>query len=158
MFVRHFFLFYFVLQCVWEQKVALHRKGLRWCVPHCWGGALHHFWWPQVFFPWPLPIRPRSGIRQKDPKSSKKVFFFFFLQSMFFMHSFVFLCVFYFFLQKDMCQGEEGSFRVLVENEACGIVGHRCAKSITISYQGGLILMQQGEVKYNIPMHYYLIH
>uniref|UniRef100_A0A8C4DJ53 von Willebrand factor n=1 Tax=Dicentrarchus labrax TaxID=13489 RepID=A0A8C4DJ53_DICLA len=46
----------------------------------------------------------------------------------------------------DMCNGEEGSFRVLVENEACGIVGHRCAKAITIFYQGGLIVMQAGEV------------
>ena len=45
-----------------------------------------------------------------------------------------------------MCNGEEGSFRVLVENEACGIVGHRCAKAITVFYQGGLIVMQHGEV------------
>ncbi|XP_072241877.1 von Willebrand factor [Leuresthes tenuis] len=55
-------------------------------------------------------------------------------------------------LVQDMCQGEEGSFRVLVENEACGIVGHRCAKTITIFYQGGLILMQQGEVKMKRPV------
>lgn len=48
--------------------------------------------------------------------------------------------------QQDMCNGEEGSFRVLVENEACGIVGHRCAKAVTIFYQGGLIVMQDGEV------------
>lgn len=46
-----------------------------------------------------------------------------------------------------MCNGEEGSFRVLVENEACGIVGRRCAKAVTIFYQGGLIVMQDGEVK-----------
>lgn len=45
-----------------------------------------------------------------------------------------------------MCSGEDGSFRVLVENEACGIVGHRCAKAVTIFYQGGLIIMQHGEV------------
>ncbi|MEQ2202505.1 hypothetical protein XENOCAPTIV_004254 [Xenoophorus captivus] len=36
--------------------------------------------------------------------------------------------------------------QVLVENEACGIVGHRCAKAFTIFYQGGLIVMQDGEV------------
>ncbi|MEQ2175538.1 hypothetical protein GOODEAATRI_018846, partial [Goodea atripinnis] len=36
--------------------------------------------------------------------------------------------------------------QVLVENEACGIVGHRCAKAVTIFYQGGLIVMQDGEV------------
>lgn len=45
-----------------------------------------------------------------------------------------------------MCNGEESSFRVLVENEACGIVGHRCAKAITVFYQGGLVVMQHGEV------------
>lgn len=45
-----------------------------------------------------------------------------------------------------MCNAEEGSFRVLVENEACGIVGHRCAKTVKIFYQGGLIVMQDGEV------------
>lgn len=45
-----------------------------------------------------------------------------------------------------MCNGEEGSFRVLVENEACGIVGHRCAKAVTVYFQGGLIVMQDGEV------------
>lgn len=57
------------------------------------------------------------------------------------------LPAFFFFVdQQDMCNGEEGSFRVLVENEACGIVGHRCAKAVTIFYQGGLIVMQEGEV------------
>lgn len=69
-----------------------------------------------------------------------------------------------------MCNGEEGSFRVLVENEACGIVGHRCAKAITIFYQGGLIVMQHGEVTHththtnshipiltHIPTHSYVI-
>lgn len=45
-----------------------------------------------------------------------------------------------------MCSGEEGSFRVLVENEACGIVGRRCAKAVTVSFQGGLIAMEDGEV------------
>ncbi|XP_036961883.1 von Willebrand factor isoform X3 [Acanthopagrus latus] len=55
-------------------------------------------------------------------------------------------------LVQDMCNGEEGSFRVLVENEACGIVGHRCAKAVTIFYQGGLIVMQDGEVKMKRPV------
>lgn len=45
-----------------------------------------------------------------------------------------------------MCNGEEGSFRVLVENEACGIVGHRCGKAVTVFFQGGWIVMQDGEV------------
>lgn len=48
-----------------------------------------------------------------------------------------------------MCNGEEGSFRVLVENEACGIIGRRCAKAVTIFYEGGLIVMQDGEVRSN---------
>ncbi|KAK1887428.1 von Willebrand factor [Dissostichus eleginoides] len=55
-------------------------------------------------------------------------------------------------LVQDSCNGEEGSFRVLVENEACGIVGHRCAKAITIFYQGGLIVLQNGEVKMKRPV------
>lgn len=55
-------------------------------------------------------------------------------------------------LVQDMCSGEDGSFRVLVENEACGIVGHRCAKAVTIFYQGGLIIMQHGEVKMKRPV------
>ncbi|KAF7670343.1 hypothetical protein LDENG_00018730 [Lucifuga dentata] len=55
-------------------------------------------------------------------------------------------------LVQDMCNGEDGSFRVLVENEACGIVGHRCAKAVTIFYKGGLIIMQHGEVKMKKPV------
>ncbi|XP_071393775.1 von Willebrand factor [Centroberyx affinis] len=55
-------------------------------------------------------------------------------------------------LVQDMCNGEDGSFRVLVENEACGIVGHRCAKAVTVFYQGGLITMQHGEVRMRKPV------
>ncbi|KAM3870572.1 von Willebrand factor [Diretmus argenteus] len=55
-------------------------------------------------------------------------------------------------LVQDMCNGEDGSFRVLVENEACGIVGHRCAKAITVFYQGGSITMQHGEVRMRRPV------
>uniref|UniRef100_A0A3Q3S0D4 von Willebrand factor n=1 Tax=Mastacembelus armatus TaxID=205130 RepID=A0A3Q3S0D4_9TELE len=55
-------------------------------------------------------------------------------------------------LVQDMCNGEEGSFRVLVENEACGIVGHRCAKAITVFYNKGLIVMEHGEVKMKRPV------
>lgn len=46
-----------------------------------------------------------------------------------------------------MCNGEGGSFRVLVENEACGLIGRRCAKSVGIYYKGGLIVMEKGEVE-----------
>ncbi|KAM9352375.1 von Willebrand factor [Symphorus nematophorus] len=67
-----------------------------------------------------------------------------------FKYSFPGLCQYV--LVQDMCNGEEGSFRVLVENEACGIVGHRCAKAVTIFYQGGLIVMQDGEVKMKKPV------
>ncbi|XP_034734682.1 von Willebrand factor isoform X2 [Etheostoma cragini] len=67
-----------------------------------------------------------------------------------FKYSFPGLCQYV--LVQDMCNGEEGSFRVLVENEACGIVGHRCAKAITIFYQGSLIVMQHGEVKMKRPV------
>ncbi|CAL9695336.1 unnamed protein product [Knipowitschia caucasica] len=55
-------------------------------------------------------------------------------------------------LIQDMCGGEDGSFRVLVENGPCGIVGHRCAKVITIFFQGGVIVMQHGEVKVKNPV------
>lgn len=47
---------------------------------------------------------------------------------------------------QDMCNGEDGLFRVLVENEACGIVGRRCAKAVTVFFQGGLIVMREGKV------------
>lgn len=55
-------------------------------------------------------------------------------------------------LVQDMCNGEDGSFRVLVENEACGIVGRRCGKAVTIFFQGGWIVMQDGEVKMKKPV------
>ncbi|XP_053283367.1 von Willebrand factor isoform X1 [Pleuronectes platessa] len=67
-------------------------------------------------------------------------------------HKFSFPGLCQYVLVQDMCHGEEGSFRVLVENEACGIVGHRCAKSVTVFYNGGLILMQHGEVKMKKPV------
>ncbi|XP_075998087.1 von Willebrand factor [Genypterus blacodes] len=55
-------------------------------------------------------------------------------------------------LVQDMCNGEDGTFRVLVENEACGTVGHRCAKAITVFYQGGVIVMHHGEVTMKTPV------
>uniref|UniRef100_A0A3Q4B0E0 von Willebrand factor n=1 Tax=Mola mola TaxID=94237 RepID=A0A3Q4B0E0_MOLML len=67
-----------------------------------------------------------------------------------FKYSFPGLCQYV--LVQDMCNGEDGSFRVLVENAACGIVGHRCAKAVKIFYQGGLIVMQDGEVKMKKPV------
>ncbi|XP_057693186.1 von Willebrand factor [Corythoichthys intestinalis] len=65
-------------------------------------------------------------------------------------YSFAGLCQYV--LVQNMCNGEEGNFRVLVENEACGIVGHRCAKSVLVYYEGGLIVMQNGEVKMKTPV------
>lgn len=35
---------------------------------------------------------------------------------------------------------------MLVENSACGVIGHRCSKSISVFYMGGLITMEKGEV------------
>ncbi|XP_038840936.1 von Willebrand factor-like, partial [Salvelinus namaycush] len=55
-------------------------------------------------------------------------------------------------LVQDQCGGDEGSFRVLVENEACGVVGHRCAKAVTVYYQGGLITMENGQVRMKKPV------
>lgn len=66
--------------------------------------------------------------------------------SWFLVNLYWFVCFLLLSYEKDMCHADEGSFRVLVENEACGIVGHRCAKAVTIFYHGGLIVMQDGEV------------
>ncbi|CAL8374175.1 unnamed protein product [Arctogadus glacialis] len=55
-------------------------------------------------------------------------------------------------LVQDMCDGRDGSLRVLVENEGCGVAEHRCGKSISVYYQGGLITMQHGQVKMRRPV------
>ncbi|XP_064199356.1 von Willebrand factor isoform X1 [Anguilla rostrata] len=67
-----------------------------------------------------------------------------------FQYSFPGLCQYV--LVQDHCNGDKGTFRVLVENTACGLVGHRCAKSVTVLYHGGLIVMEQGEVKMKRPV------
>ncbi|XP_066540767.1 von Willebrand factor [Hoplias malabaricus] len=55
-------------------------------------------------------------------------------------------------LAQDFCNGLDGMFRVLVENSACGSIGHRCSKSISVVYMGGLITMEQGEVRMRKPV------
>uniref|UniRef100_A0A3B4EJ56 von Willebrand factor n=1 Tax=Pygocentrus nattereri TaxID=42514 RepID=A0A3B4EJ56_PYGNA len=55
-------------------------------------------------------------------------------------------------LAQDYCNGLDGTFRVLVENSACGTIGHRCSKSIHVFYMGGLITMEQGEVRMKKPV------
>ncbi|XP_056621756.1 von Willebrand factor [Triplophysa dalaica] len=55
-------------------------------------------------------------------------------------------------LAQDYCSGLEGTFRVLVENSACGIAGYRCSKSITVFYMGGLIIMENREVRMKRPV------
>ncbi|XP_062861316.1 von Willebrand factor [Trichomycterus rosablanca] len=55
-------------------------------------------------------------------------------------------------LAQDYCNGLDGTFRVLVENSACGVVGHRCRKSISVFYMGGLITMEHEEVKMRRPV------
>ncbi|KAI2653383.1 von Willebrand factor [Labeo rohita] len=55
-------------------------------------------------------------------------------------------------LAQDYCNGLEGTFRVLVENSACGIAGYRCSKSITVLYMGGLIVMEHNEVRMKRPV------
>ncbi|XP_031420651.2 von Willebrand factor, partial [Clupea harengus] len=55
-------------------------------------------------------------------------------------------------LTQDYCNGLDGSFRVLVENSACGVVGHRCSKSVTVFYKGGVISMDHGEVRMKRPV------
>ncbi|KAG9272994.1 von Willebrand factor isoform X1 [Astyanax mexicanus] len=55
-------------------------------------------------------------------------------------------------LAQDYCNGLDGTFRILVENSACGTIGHRCRKSISVFYMGGLIVMEQEEVKMKKPV------
>ncbi|KAL2092953.1 hypothetical protein ACEWY4_010265 [Coilia grayii] len=55
-------------------------------------------------------------------------------------------------LAQDYCNGLDGSFRVLVENAACGLVGQRCRKSVTVFYKGGVIVMDNGEVRMKRPV------
>ncbi|KAA0715188.1 von Willebrand factor [Triplophysa tibetana] len=55
-------------------------------------------------------------------------------------------------LAQDYCNGLEGTFRVLVENSACGIAGYRCSKSFTVFYMGGLIIMENREVRMKRPV------
>uniref|UniRef100_A0A672PHD4 von Willebrand factor n=1 Tax=Sinocyclocheilus grahami TaxID=75366 RepID=A0A672PHD4_SINGR len=55
-------------------------------------------------------------------------------------------------LSQDYCNGVDGTFRVLVENSACGIAGYRCSKSITVLYMGGLIVMEHNEVRMKRPV------
>ncbi|XP_053533763.1 von Willebrand factor [Ictalurus punctatus] len=55
-------------------------------------------------------------------------------------------------LAQDYCNGVDGTFRVLVENSACGVIGHRCSKSISVFYMEGLITMEKGEVKMRRPV------
>lgn len=55
-------------------------------------------------------------------------------------------------LTQDYCNGLDGSFRVLVENSACGVVGLRCRKSVVVFYKGGVISMEHGEVRMKRPV------
>uniref|UniRef100_A0A8C2F5D3 von Willebrand factor n=1 Tax=Cyprinus carpio TaxID=7962 RepID=A0A8C2F5D3_CYPCA len=55
-------------------------------------------------------------------------------------------------LAQDYCNGIDGTFRVMVENSACGIAGYRCSKSITVLYMGGLIVMEHNEVRMKRPV------
>ncbi|XP_053356531.1 von Willebrand factor [Clarias gariepinus] len=55
-------------------------------------------------------------------------------------------------LAQDFCNGVDGTFRILVENSACGVIGHRCSKSISVFYMGGLITMEKGEVRMRRPV------
>uniref|UniRef100_A0A9J8CX21 von Willebrand factor n=1 Tax=Cyprinus carpio carpio TaxID=630221 RepID=A0A9J8CX21_CYPCA len=55
-------------------------------------------------------------------------------------------------LAQDFCNGIDGTFRVMVENSACGIAGYRCSKSITVLYMGGLIVMEHNEVRMKRPV------
>ncbi|MBN3295673.1 VWF factor, partial [Amia calva] len=55
-------------------------------------------------------------------------------------------------LVQDFCNGNEGSFRILVENSVCGVPGHKCMKIITVLYEGGVIEMMHGKVEMKKPV------
>ncbi|MFT7812635.1 von Willebrand factor isoform X1 [Arapaima gigas] len=55
-------------------------------------------------------------------------------------------------LVQDYCDGNHGTFRVLVENTACGVLGQKCSKTVSVLYHGGLISLEHGEVKMQRPV------
>ncbi|XP_006633894.3 von Willebrand factor [Lepisosteus oculatus] len=55
-------------------------------------------------------------------------------------------------LAQDHCNGNEGTFRILVENGVCGGPGQKCSKIITVVYKGGVIEMAHGEVNMQKPV------
>nr|XP_023655901.1 von Willebrand factor [Paramormyrops kingsleyae] len=55
-------------------------------------------------------------------------------------------------LVQDFCGDSHGTFRVLVENTACGVTGHKCSKSVIVLYKGGLIALEHGEVTMKKPV------
>ncbi|TRY64777.1 hypothetical protein DNTS_014301, partial [Danionella cerebrum] len=59
--------------------------------------------------------------------------------------------------QYDFCNGLDGTFRVLVENSACGVGSSHCSKSITVLYMGGLILMEHGEIEIVRSGQFYIV-
>ncbi|MGH0173646.1 UNVERIFIED_CONTAM: hypothetical protein FKN15_066132 [Acipenser sinensis] len=52
----------------------------------------------------------------------------------------------------DYCNGNEGTFRILVENSGCGVQGQRCSKVTMVLYEGGVIELANGVVTMRKPV------
>lgn len=129
------FILNLLFQCLWGTSVEVYTASVWRCVSCDRRDTLHQFWWTEVLISWTLPIRTRSG---KDCNILSLSFI-----NLTLTFTFMFsLCS----SKQDYCNGLEGTFRVLVENSACGIAGYRCSKSITVFYMGGLIVMENKEV------------
>ncbi len=128
----------FVSQCLWEASVEVYTACVWRCVSCDRRDTLHQLWWTQVLISWTLPIRTSSGKASILALSSLS-------SSVPHIHLFSLVLL---SAEQDYCNGLEGTFRVLVENSACGIAGYRCSKSITVLYMGGLIVMEHNEVKW----------
>ncbi|MGH0135907.1 UNVERIFIED_CONTAM: hypothetical protein FKN15_060350 [Acipenser sinensis] len=55
-------------------------------------------------------------------------------------------------LVQDYCNGNEGTFRILVENSGCGVQGQRCSKVTMVLYEGGVIELANGVVTMRKPV------
>uniref|UniRef100_H3AU93 von Willebrand factor n=1 Tax=Latimeria chalumnae TaxID=7897 RepID=H3AU93_LATCH len=55
-------------------------------------------------------------------------------------------------LVQDYCSNHDGTFRILLENDGCGLLGEKCSKHITVLYDGGEIELSNRKVKIIKPL------
>lgn len=133
-----------VSQCLWEASVEVYAV----CVCRV-IGETHYISFDGLKFSFPGPCQ--YVLAQVKPIFSLSLALFF--PPSLIVSSFPsFFCL----SEQDYCNGIDGTFRVMVENSACGIAGYRCSKSITVLYMGGLIVMEHNEVKQTLSVSYSL--